>query len=104
LSRAEWKKDHYEIVAEQHKHSYRATETRPIRFAVTNLYFAEPTGQQDAFAEYFGDYFALSPGKIPGSYRAQRDGREDEYQYEQGRLVQVIKKNSLENFIIRLLP
>lgn len=103
-SRAEWKKDHYEIVAEQHKHSYRATETRPITLAVTNLYFAEPAGQPTAFAEYFGDYFTLSPGKTPGTYSAQRDGREDEYHYERGRLVKVIKKNPLKNFIIRLLP
>ncbi len=103
-SSAEWKRDHYEIVAEQYKHSYRATQTAPITVAVTNLYFAEPTGQPTAFAEYFGDYFALSPGKTPGTYRAQRDGREDEYHYEQGRLVTIIKKNPLKNFIIKLLP
>jgi hypothetical protein len=103
-SRTDWKVDHYEIVAEQYKHSYRASESNPIRFGVTNLYFAEPTGQSTAFAEYFGDYFTLSPGRTPGSYRAQRDGREDEYQYEQGRLVRIIKKNPLKNFIIKLLP
>jgi hypothetical protein len=103
LSHTEWKADHYQIVAEQYKYSYRATETRPITEAVTNLYFAEPTGQPTAFAEYFGDYVVLSPGKTPGSYRARRDGREDEYQYEQGRLVKIIKKNPLKNFVITLL-
>ena len=102
-SRTEWLGDHYDIVAEQYKHSYHATERKPITLAVTNLYFAEPTGQSTAFAEYFGDYFALSPGKMPGTYRARRAGREDEYQYEQGRLLQIIKKNPLKNFIIRVL-
>ena len=102
-SRAEWKGDHYDIVADQYKHHYRATEPQPIRYAVTNMFFGEPTGQARAFAEYFGDYFALSRG-AGTTWRATRDGREDEYQYANGQLVTIIKKNPLKNFIIRLLP
>lgn len=102
-SRAEWKGDHYDIAADQYKHHYRAIETQPIRYTVTNTFFGEPAGQARAFAEYFGDYFALSRG--PGAtYHALRDGREDEYQYTNGQLVTIIKKNPLKNFIIRLLP
>lgn len=103
-SKAEWKGDHYDIVADQYKHRYRATETQPIGYAVTNLFFGEPpAGQTRAFAEYFGDYFTLALGK-PGTYQAARDGREDEYQYANGQLVTIIKKNPLKNFVIRLLP
>jgi len=102
-SRAEWRGDHYDIVAEQYKHSYRATERRPITYAVTNLFFAEPTGQPQAYAEYFGDYFALR--RAPdGTTRATRAGREDEYRYANGQLVTIIKKNPLKNFVIRWLP
>lgn len=100
-SKAEWKGDHYDIVADQYKHHYRATETQPIRYAVTNMFFGEPAGQGRAFAEYFGDYFALS--RAGGTaYHATRDGREDEYQYANGQLITIIKKNPLKNFIIRL--
>lgn len=103
-SRTEWKGDRYDIVADQYKHHYKATETQPIRYAVTNMFFGEPpAGQARAFAEYFGDYFVLSRGKA-GSWQAVRDGREDEYQYANGQLVKIIKKNPLKNFIIRLLP
>ncbi|WP_245897140.1 DUF6134 family protein [Hymenobacter nivis] len=103
-SRAEWKGDHYDIVADQYKHHYRATETQPIRYAVTNMFFGEPpAGQARAFAEYFGDYFALSRGQN-GAWQALRAGREDEYQYTNGQLVTLTKKNPLKNFIIRLLP
>ncbi|WP_254244143.1 DUF6134 family protein [Hymenobacter sp. BRD128] len=103
-SKAEWKGDHYDIVADQYKHHYKATETQPIRYAVTNMFFGEPpAGQARAFAEYFGDYFALTKGQ-PGTYQAERDGREDEYHYTNGQLVTIIKKNPLKNFIIRLLP
>ena len=103
-SRAEWKGDHYDIVANQYKHHYKATETQPIRYAVTSMFFGEPQpNQTQAFAEYFGDYFALTRASA-GSWRALRDGREDEYQYTNGQLVTIIKKNPLKNFIIRLLP
>ncbi|MET4107600.1 DUF6134 family protein [Hymenobacter sp. UYP22] len=103
-SRTEWKGDHYDIVADQYKHHYKATETTPIRYAVTNMFFGEPpAGQARAFAEYFGDYFHLSRPKA-GNWRAVRAGREDEYQYANGQLVTIIKKNPLKNFVIRLLP
>jgi hypothetical protein len=102
-SRAEWKGDHYDIVAEQYKHSYRAIEKQPITYTVTNLFFGEPAGQTKAYAEYFGDYFTISRA-APNTHRARRDGREDEYQYVNGQLVTIIKKNPLKNFIIRLLP
>ncbi|MBF9221906.1 hypothetical protein I2H31_12405 [Hymenobacter sp. BT662] len=102
-SRTEWKGDHYTILADQYKHHYEATQAQPIRYTVTDLFFAEPAGQPRAFGEYFGDYFALSRAK-DGTTRALRDGREDEYQYANGQLVTIIKKNPLKNFIIRLLP
>ena len=102
-SRAEWKGTHYDIVADQYKHHYRATETKPITYAVTNLFFGEPVGQQRAYAEYFGDYFDVGRD-APARYHARRAGREDEYQYTNGQLVTIIKKNPLKNFIIRQVP
>ena len=102
-SRAEWKGTHYDIVADQYKHHYRATETKPITYAVTNLFFGEPIGQQRTYAEYFGDYFDVGRD-APARYHAQRAGREDEYQYTNGQLVTIIKKNPLKNFIIRQVP
>ncbi|TGE27766.1 hypothetical protein E5K02_15055 [Hymenobacter metallicola] len=103
-SRAEWKDDHYDIVASQYKHQYRAIEKQPITYAVTDLFFGEPGNRAKAYAEYFGDYFSLSRAPAPATYRARRDGREDEYHYANGQLVTIIKKNPLKNFIIRLQP
>ncbi|WP_231590702.1 DUF6134 family protein [Hymenobacter terrenus] len=102
-SRAEWKGDHYDIRADQYKHHYQATEKQPITYAVTNLFFGEPGAHTKAYAEYFGDYFTLSPS-ANNTCRARRDGREDEYQYANGQLVTIIKKNPLKNFVIRVLP
>ncbi len=102
-SRTEWKGDHYDIVARQYKHELITTERNLIDFTISDLYFTEPVHRKRAFGEYFGDYSVLI--RTPkGSYLAQRDGREDEYIYENGRLVKVIKKNVLKNFVIRLLP
>jgi hypothetical protein len=102
-SRTEWKGGHYDIVADQYKHHYRATEKQPIRYTVTDMFFGEPQGQTRAFAEYFGDFFAVQR-TASGKYKAERDGREDEYQYANGELVMLIKKNPLKNFIIRFVP
>jgi len=102
-SRTEWKGDHYDIEADQYKYHYRATETQPITYSVTDLFFGEPQGQPRAFAEYFGDYSRLSRGSA-SHYLAQRDGREDEYHYRNDQLITIIKKNSLKNFVICWLP
>ncbi|WP_235917527.1 DUF6134 family protein [Hymenobacter busanensis] len=102
-SRTEWKGDHYDIVANQYKHQYRGTETQPITYTVTDMFFGEPRGRQRAFTEYFGDYFRVQPRRAD-HYHAQRAGREDEYQYANGQLATIIKKNPLKNFIIRHLP
>ena len=101
-SRTEWKGDHYAISAIQYKYDRQAIERQTIDFSVSSLYFYEPTGRHNVYAEYFGDYFIVSK-TAPGTYRALLDDREDEYIYEKGRLVKVIKHNKLKNFIVRLL-
>jgi hypothetical protein len=102
-SRTEWKTDHYDIVADQYQHHYQVTETRPITYTVTDMFFAPPAGRTRAFGEYFGDYFTLSSAP-DGTCSARRAGREDEYRYSGGQLTTIIKKNPLKNFIIRRLP
>ena len=102
-SRTEWKSDHYDIRADQYKYHHQATEKDPITSTVTDLFFGEPQGRNRAYAEYFGDFFSVAKAS-PGTYRARRDGREDEYQYANGQLVTLIKKNPIKNFIIRYVP
>ena len=99
-TKTEWKGDHYDIVADQYKYTRKTTESRPITQILSNVYFSEPTGRSRVYSEYFGDYFTFtSPSK--GAYNARLNDREDEYEYEGGQLVKIIKKNSLKNFIIR---
>lgn len=100
LTRTEWKGDHYDIVANQYKYSHNATLTQPIDYSLCDIFFGEPTGRSRIYSEYFGDYFIFTSPK-KGNYLARISDREDEYFYENGELVKVIKKNSLKNFIIR---
>jgi len=102
-SRTEWKGDHYDIRADQYKYHHQATEKDPITYTVTDMFFGEPQGRSRAYAEYFGDFFSVANAGS-GTYRARRDGREDEYQYANGQLVTLIKKNPIKNFIIRYVP
>ncbi|GAB3510157.1 hypothetical protein GCM10027341_48220 [Spirosoma knui] len=101
-SRTEWKTDHYDIVANQYKYKHQAIERNNIDFPTSSLYFYEPTGRNKIYAEYFGDYFTFSRTST-GTYRALLDDREDEYIYQNGRLVKVIKHNAIKNFVLRLL-
>ena len=101
-SRTEWKGNQYVITANQYKYDRQAVEQNPIDYSVSSLYFQEPTGRERVYAEYFGDYFKFTK-TAAGTYRARRDDREDDYIYEKGRLVRVIKHNKIKNFIVRLL-
>ncbi|GAB3985687.1 hypothetical protein GCM10028807_01480 [Spirosoma daeguense] len=101
-TKIDWKGDHYDIVANQYKYNRQTTETQNIDFSSSLLYFYEPIGRTKVFAEYFGDYFVMNRTK-PGTYHAVVSDREDDYIYENGRLVKVIKHNSVKNFVLRLL-
>jgi hypothetical protein len=101
-SRTEWKDDHYDINANQYKYHRKATENQSIDFASSLLYFNEPIGRNQVYAEYFGDYFTMKR-TASGTYHATIDDRQDDYIYQNGRLVKAIKHNSLKNFVIRLL-
>jgi len=97
-----WNGDHYDINVEQYKYSRRATEAQPIDFTINRMYFEEPVGRTRVFADYFGNYATVAP-TARGSYRVRIDDREDEYFYEKGRLVKIVKQNSVKNFLVRRL-
>ncbi|MRS59733.1 hypothetical protein GJJ30_00400 [Larkinella terrae] len=97
-----WQKDHYDINVRQYKYERKATEWQPIEFTAMRLYYEEPVGRTRVFAEYFGNYATIERTK-KGSYRVRIDDREDEYFYEKGKLIKVVKKNSIKNFVIRLI-
>lgn len=102
-SRTEWKGDQYVIMANQYKHDRQAVERDNIDFSISFLYFYEPADRDRVYSEYFGDYFTLDR-TAAGKYRALLgNDHEDEYVYEKGRLVKVIKHNKVKNFIVRLL-
>lgn len=100
LTQTQWTGNHYAIDAKQYKWTYEGSDPNPITYAITNLFFTEPTGRTQAFAEYFGDYSSVSANGNH-TYLARREGRVDEYVYENGQLVRIIKKNPIRNFIIR---
>lgn len=101
-SRTEWKDDHYVISVSQHKSERQAVERGPIDFSVSSLYFYEPVDRNKVYGEYVGDYFTLRK-TATGAYRARLADHEDEYIYEKGRLVKVIKYNKMKNYVVRLL-
>ena len=101
-SRTEWKGDHYDITANQYKYKRQAVEQNVIDFPLSLLYFEEPIGRTKIYSEYFGNYFLVAR-QPSGAYSAVLEDREDEYIYQNGTLVKVIKHNSVKNFTMRRL-
>ena len=101
-STTEWKGDHYDILADQYKYKHHTIEQQNIDFSSSLLYFYEPVGRTKVFAEYFGDYFTVNR-TAAGTYRTMVSDRTDDYIYENGRLVKIIKHNSVKNYTLRLL-
>ncbi len=95
-----WDTDHYAINVEQYRYSRHATEASPIDFTINRMYFEEPVGRTRVFADYFGNYASITP-TAKGRYRVRIDDREDEYFYEGGKLVKIVKKNSVKNFLVK---
>ena len=101
-SRTEWKDDHYVISVSQHKSNRQSVERNNIDFSVSSLYFYEPIDRNKVYGEYVGDYFTLRKTDT-GTYRALLADHEDEYVYEKGRLVKVVKYNKMKNYVVRRL-
>ncbi|WP_128546093.1 DUF6134 family protein [Larkinella soli] len=100
LTTTAWQDDHYDIRADQYKYTYKSTETQPIDFSLTRMYFEEPVGRKRVYAEYFGKFATIEPTR-KGSYIVRIEDREDEYFYEKGQLVKIVKENSVKNFILK---
>ena len=99
MARTDWKQDHYEVVAHQYKYDHTATIRETIDFTLLGLYFTEPVGRTRIYSEYFGDFFSVEKTG-PGQYRTLLDEKEDEYVYEKGQLMKVIRHNKIKNFVL----
>ncbi len=68
-----------------------------------STFFNEPVALNQIYAEFYADFILIE--KLGnGKYRGVLDKNEDEYYYENGLLVKIIKKNPITNMVIEYQP
>jgi hypothetical protein len=72
-----------------------------ITSSFAHLFFNEPLRTQHIYAEFYADFIKLNVIK-PGSYRGELDKNIDEYHFEKGLLVKMVKKNPITDMVIVL--
>ncbi len=90
----------YAMKSEQHGQTVEQTILQPIYWTVSRLFFEEPVGVREIYAEYYGTLMPLELRK-PGHYVVTWGKNRDVYVYEKGRLQKIIKENPWKNFEIR---
>ncbi len=76
---------------------------REITSTFAHLFFNEPLHTDRVYAEFYADFIQLTPTK-PGSYRGDLDENIDEYHYEKGLMVKMVKKNPITDMVIVYQP
>lgn len=90
----------YVMTSEQWGKSVEEKWSKPIHWTVTRLFYEEPVGVREVYAEYFGTLMPLEV-REPGQYVVQSGKNRDVYVYQKGRLLKIIKENPWKNFEIR---
>lgn len=89
----------YRMTTEQHGKSIEEFISKPIHWTVTRLFYEEPIGIQEVYAEYYGTFMPVKPRR-EGEYVVEWGKNRDIYVYRKGQLVKIIKENPWKDFEI----
>jgi hypothetical protein len=99
-SKVEWKSDHYEYDCSTYKYHKTGSLNENIDFSVVRMYFEEPLGKKQIFAENYGIFAPLLV--LPGNnYRLEVEKNRNSFYYSGGILSKVEMDTPLFNYIIR---
>lgn len=90
----------YRMTTEQYGKTDEQRISQPIHWTVTRLYYEEPVGIQEVYAEYYGSFVPLKP-RGPGEYVVASGKNRDIYVYHLGQLIKIKKENPWKDFEIR---
>lgn len=90
----------YRMTTEQYGKTAEQQILHPIHWTVTRLFYEEPVGISEVFAEYYGTFMPIKPRGV-GEYVVQWGKNRDVYVYQKGLLIKIKKENPWKNFEIR---
>jgi hypothetical protein len=94
----------YRVFSHQlEKKKINKTIELPIESTFAHLFFNEPGKLNNIYAEFYADFIELKDLK-PNAYLGELDKNFDEYHFENGLLVKMVKKNPITDMVIEYLP
>lgn len=93
----------YSIESIQHDKEIDTNIKVRINKTFASMFFNEPKIGDKIYAEYYGDFIQISkPSK--GFYTGVLKDTEDEFYYENGMVLKIVKKNKITDMVIEYLP
>lgn len=93
----------YLVKNEQIDKNLSRTIDQKISSSFAQLFFNEPLKTDKVYAEFYADFIGLKSIE-PNSYRGELDKNIDEYHFENGLLVKMVKKNPITDMVIVYEP
>lgn len=94
----------YKVFSRQlEKKEVRKTIDLPIESTFAHMFFNEPRKLNVLYAEFYADFIDLKKLKA-NSYEGELDKNFDEYHFENGLLVKMVKKNPITDMVIEYQP
>lgn len=96
--------DGYKVFSHQlEKKEVNKTIDLPIESTFAHMFFNEPLKLNTLYAEFYADFIELKELKT-NTYIGELDKNIDEYHFEDGLLVKMVKKNPITDMVIEYQP
>jgi len=93
----------YSIVSERHDKNVTKNVSENITGTFACLFFEEPKNKKRIYAEFYANFIDFTKPS-PHYYRGILDDNIDEFYYENGELVKLVKKNRITDMVIEYQP
>lgn len=92
-------KSGYQVHSVQHEEKVNKKIDQEIRRTFASIYFNEPKENDKVYAEYYADFINITKPS-PEYYKGVLNDNVDEYYYENGELIKIVKKNKITDMVI----
>jgi hypothetical protein len=93
----------YSVVSERHDKNVTKNFSEKIHGTFASMFFEEPKNLNRIYAEFYANFIEISKPSAK-YYKGVLDENIDEFYYENGVLVKLIKKNPITDMVIKYQP
>lgn len=92
-------KEGYQVRSVQHEDKVNKKINQEINSTFASIYFNEPKAKDKVYAEYYADFIKITKPS-PEYYKGVLNDNVDEYYYENGELMKIVKKNKITDMVL----